>query len=101
MGKGSVIDLLCNLCPSQDFAFTPMASSISQELFPRGRVENVPEYYDHMAVGLLSIIRNLSLIVANEEALAYHPRLLYHIVSLLPCWKTEVRRIPLWGTIDP
>ena len=58
------------------------------------------DYYDHMAAGLQSIVRNLSLIVANEETLAYHPRLLHHIVSLLPCWKTEVSQRPSVSLTD-
>lgn len=77
----------------QALAFKPMGSPVAQDLFPGDRVESVPDYYDHMVVGLLSIIRNMSLIVANEETLAYQPRLLHHIVSLLPCWRTEVSAV--------
>jgi len=50
----------------------------------------VPDYYDQVVLALLSIIRNLALIVANEDVLAYQPRLLHHLVSLIPCWKSEV-----------
>lgn len=38
-----------------------------------------------VVLGLLSILRNLSYIVANEDAIAYHTRILAHLISLLPC----------------
>ena len=38
-----------------------------------------------LVLGLLSIVRNLSYIVANEEPIAYHTRVLAHLGSLLPC----------------
>ena len=42
-----------------------------------------------MVTGLVSLLRNLSYIVANEDAMAYHVHTLAHLVSLIPCWRTE------------
>jgi len=50
-----------------------------------------------LVLGLLSILRNLSYIVANEEILARHTPVLTHLVSLLPCAYQDDNTVPTGG----
>ena len=48
-------------------------------------------------LGLLSVLRNLSYIVANEEIITRHTRTLTHLVSLLPCAYQDGDSVPTGG----
>ncbi|GAB5033154.1 Hypothetical protein NocV09_01201080 [Nannochloropsis oceanica] len=48
-------------------------------------------------LGLLSVLRNLSYIVANEEIIARHTRILTHLVSLVPCAYQDGDSVPTGG----
>jgi hypothetical protein len=51
---------------------------------------DVSGFDDPTVLGLMTVLRNLSSLVANEDAIAFHGRSLVHVVSLLPCWRGEL-----------